>query len=169
MITGNKCCFTGYRPDKFPFLLEGESKQAVDFDNMLFETIIELAENGINVFYSGMAMGFDIVAAEIVLELRELRPDLCIELVCAVPFIEQAKSFSVPWKKRYNRIISSADNVVLVSDSYYKGCFFSRNKFMVDNSDVVLTYFDGKKGGTKNTIAYAEKKKRKIVNLAEIY
>ena len=36
---------------------------------------------------------------------------------------------------------------------------------MVDNSDFVLTWFDGKSGGTKNTVDYAFNKGRKIFNL----
>lgn len=167
MEIGNKCCFTGYRPNKFPFALESNTKDSVDFDNKLFSSVLDLAESGVNVFFSGMAMGFDIIAAETVLCVREIRPDLNIELICAVPFINQSSSFSPSWKARYDEILSSADKVVLVSDVYYKGCYFARNKYMVDSSDVVLTYFDGKPGGTKNTIDYAKKSGRKIFNLAE--
>ena len=36
---------------------------------------------------------------------------------------------------------------------------------MVDNSDYVVTWYDGKQGGTRNTLNYAQKKKRYIVNL----
>ena len=46
------------------------------------------------------------------------------------------------------------------SSSYY-----DRNKKMVDSSARVITYFDGKMGGTARTIAYAQKNKLDILNL----
>ena len=167
METGNKCCFTGYRPNKFRFQLEANTKDSIDFDNALFETLLDLTANGVNTFYCGMAMGFDIIAAETVLYIKKIKPKLDIKLICAVPFINQSSSFSPSWKDRYDKVLASADKTVLVSDVYYKGCYFARNKYMVDSSDIVLTYFDGKSGGTKNTLDYAQKIGRKIINLAE--
>ena len=38
---------------------------------------------------------------------------------------------------------------------------------MVDNSDYVVTWFDGKHGGTENTLKYAAKKRRHIININE--
>lgn len=36
---------------------------------------------------------------------------------------------------------------------------------MVDKSDYVLTWFDGKRGGTMETLNYAAKKRREVINL----
>ena len=36
---------------------------------------------------------------------------------------------------------------------------------MVDNSDFVVCWYDGKSGGTKNTLKYAAKKHRFIINI----
>ena len=65
-------------------------------------------------------------------------------------------------EERYNAILSAADETILISDTYYKGCYDKRNKFMVDNSDYVVTWFDGHAGGTKNTINYAKKLNKEI-------
>ena len=35
---------------------------------------------------------------------------------------------------------------------------------MVENSDYVLTWYDGKPGGTRNTLEYALSKKRYVIN-----
>ena len=43
-----------------------------------------------------------------------------------------------------------------------------RNRFMVDNSDYVLTWFDGAAGGTKSTILYALKKDKRVINLKNL-
>ena len=36
---------------------------------------------------------------------------------------------------------------------------------MINNSDYVLTWFDGKSGGTRNTLKYAEKMGRFVLNV----
>ena len=161
------CCFTGYRPEKFPFSLEKDIKQLNIFENKLYSAIFSLPKEGVTRFYCGMAEGFDIIGAEVVLDLKENIKDTIIELVAVVPFKTQAERFSPFWRERYDKILEAADKVVVLSDKYYNGCFAKRNRYMVDNSDVVLTYFDGKPGGTGSTLNYAKKLGKSIVNIAE--
>ena len=158
-----KCCFSGYRPSKFPFKLNNEDIDFQILKRRLFTTIENLIEDGCRVFYSGMAKGFDIIAAEAVLYFKQKLGD--IKLICAVPFENQEITFSSDWKNRYNSILQSCDEVIVLSKDYHNGCYQNRNKFMVDNSDYVVTWYDGKLGGTRNTLKYAQKKKRYIVNI----
>ncbi len=162
---GNKCCFTGYRPGKFSFDIEKTSKAKTDFENTLLEAVIDLIKIGVTEFYCGMAMGFDIIAAETVIYARSFLKRDDIKLIAAIPFAGQSASFYPAWKKRYDRILQRCDKAVLVCDRYEKGCYMKRNKFMIDSCDMVLTYWDGKPGGTKNTVSYAEKSGRKVINL----
>ena len=158
------CCFTGHRPNKLPFNVYKRDSNYQEFENRLFEAILELIANGCTVFYTGMAMGFDIIAAEAVLSLKRTY-DSAIKLICAVPFVGQVDGFSDLWREKYYDIIEGCDEVITISESYYKGCYQKRNIFMVDNSDYVLTWFDGKPGGTRNTVEYAARKLRHIINL----
>lgn len=161
------CCFTGYRPEKFPFSLEEDIKQLNIFENKLYSAIFSLPKEGVTKFYCGMAEGFDIIAAEAVLDLRESIKDTIIELVAVIPFKGQSKGFKKTWKERYDKILEAADKVIILSDRYFSGCFAKRNCYMVDNSDVVLTYFDGRAGGTGSTLNYAKKQGKSIINVAE--
>ena len=161
------CCFTGYRPQKLPFKVSREDSGYTEFENMLINEIMELTECGCTTFISGMAMGFDIIAAECVLDARELIKDTSIKLICAIPFIDQSEKYPAFWKEKYDRLLEECDEAVLISDKYFRSCYMKRNMYMVDNSDVVMTYYDGLPGGTKNTMEYALKKGRKIINLYE--
>lgn len=136
-------------------------------ENKLINAVFSLPAEGCYTFYSGLAMGFDILAAEVVMMLRERCTTASVELICTVPFIDQAANYSLEWKKRYDRIIAEADKVILFSDRYYPGCYNKRNTYMVNNSDFVITWFDGKHGGTKSTLDYARKNGLKIINLYE--
>ena len=53
--------------------------------------IKNLYEEGFREFYSGMAEGFDMIAAEAVLQLKEQYEDMT--LVAAIPFRAQAEWF----------------------------------------------------------------------------
>ena len=159
------CCFTGYRPSKFPFSLNSTSKEYNEMENNLLNTINDLISEGYTTFYSGMAMGFDIIAAEAVLLSKQNHPEKEIKLVCALPFIDQIEIFEESWKSRHTDIIRQADEIIVLMDKYAKGCYMERNKLMVDRSDAVVTWYDGHTGGTHNTLLYAAKKGKFIINL----
>lgn len=155
--------FTGYRPNKFDFDLDDNNSCFNDMENKLFFSLSELVKKGAVAFYSGMAVGFDIIAAESVLLLKKANPE--IKLICVLPFKMQSEKYTEEWKNRYYKILAVADKVVILSEKYHKRCYQARNEYMVDNSDMVVTYFDGKKGGTENTLQYAKKNNKRIINL----
>lgn len=159
-------CFTGYRPEKFPFDLSVRNKKYIDFENLLVREIYSAYAAGCRTFYTGMAMGFDIIAAEAVIDFKNIRPD--VKLICAVPFKNQSKMYTDDWDRRYDNILKASDGIVYVSQLYEKGCYFKRNKYMVDNSDIVITWFDGRCGGTANTVRYAHKIGRTVINLCNL-
>lgn len=149
------CCFTGHRPEK----LKCSEKE---IKNKLESAIDNAIGNGYTHFITGMARGVDIWAAEIVVE-RKKHYDL--NLICAIPHPEFDKYRNEYEKGQYNRIIGQADSVLILSTHYSRYCYQKRNKFMVDNSELVIAAFGGENGGTKNTIDYAKRKKIKIINI----
>lgn len=78
--------------------------------------------------------------------------------MCACPYDGFEKRWEQDWKDRYNDILESADHVVYVCQHYSKSCFQIRNEWMVDHSARVIAVFNGEKGGTANTIRYANRK-----------
>ncbi len=160
------CCFTGYRPEKFPFPLVEGNKDFQNFENGLFEQILKLAKEGCHTFYCGMAMGFDLMAAEAVLLVKNAF-DKPLKLISVLPFKTQSYNFNAFWKEKFEKVLNSADEQICLADKYFSGCYQRRNIYMVDNSDFVITWFDGQKGGTENTVRYALKKGRQVFNIYE--
>lgn len=162
------CCFTGYRPYKFPFPFNQNNKEFIDMSNTIFTTLFDLANDNCFNFFCGMAMGFDILCGESVLALKKTFEDKAlIKLTAVVPFKGQSKTFPDEWKKRYDRLLENADEAILMSDEYFSRCYQRRNELMVRMSDYVLTWYDGKPGGTRNTLNYAAGLGRAIINLNE--
>ena len=163
------CCFTGYRPQKYPFPLRRGNAEFHLLEDALTDAVFSLCEENCNTFYTGMAMGFDLIAAETVLFLRKARPDLAIKLIAVLPFANQGDTFSPEWKARFDAVLRECDGKVLIEKDYSRGCYAQRNRYMVDHSDYIITWYDGQKGGTQNTLRYAEKTGRGIINLNQKY
>lgn len=156
-------CFSGYRAQKFSFpFTEGEPDYEV-LASRLEKAVRAAVNDGYERFYCGAAQGFDLLAAETVLRLREMGED--VRLYCAVPFPGQARDWTEDWKQRYARVLRQSDGVLTVSPSYSRGCYQLRNRYMVDRACRLICYFDGQPGGTAATVRYAVKKGLEIVNL----
>ncbi|MFT9488297.1 MAG: SLOG family protein [Tepidibacillus sp.] len=145
--------FTGHRPNKLGGYNENNPIM-ITVKEVLSKTIDELIAEGYTHFISGMAIGVDMVAAELVLEKRKKDPN--IFLICAVPFEGQENLWPEPIKKRYFDILNQADEVVYISYPGYAGWKMQkRNEWMVDHANVIVAVWDGTKGGTENCVKYA--------------
>lgn len=144
------CCFTGHRVLKKDFNYE-----------KLDETIESLIKKGYRTFLVGMAIGFDIECAKILLNKRKYN----IDIVACIPCREQQKYFNKKQKEEYLDVLSKVDKKVYISNEYTKTCMRERNFFMVDNSSVLVAYYYCRIGGTHITVNYAERKNLEIIYL----
>lgn len=135
-----------------------------ELQDKLATLIMNAIDNGYTHFICGGAIGFDMLAAEQILFYKDLMKgvDVEITLEIAVPFPEQDKLYSEVDKSRYAFALKNADKTTLVCNSYNRYCYQFRNKYMVNNSTLIISYFDGSASGTKNTIDYAKKQNKVI-------
>lgn len=152
------CAFTGHRIEKLPFLSDENDLKYKRVRQELFCNILALTREGRCTFISGMARGVDLIAAEIVLSLRDLLPDREICLWAAIPYDRQAAAWSVKERERYEAILGKANRVKYISHEYTRACLYQRNRWMCDQATHLLAVYDGQAGGTKYTIDYARKK-----------
>ena len=140
-----------------------QSKRS-DLCTKLEKAVKENHSKGVRNFLCGMAVGFDLLAAEAVLRGKKELPNIILTAV--VPFRLQYERWSVREKLRYHSIISRADKVVVRSEHYYNGCLLRRNDYMLSHSNGVIAYYDGTpKGGTYYTIRKARQMKLPVLNL----
>ncbi len=150
-------CFTGHR--KIP------PKRIDILARRLKTVIIELIDKGYTYFGAGGALGFDTLAAQIVLDLKTHYPQ--IKLILVLPCLSQADAWSSEDKSIYESIKANADKVVYTSREYTKGCMHKRNRHLIDNSTVCVCYLTEKNGGTAYTVEYAKKKNLAVINIAD--
>ena len=77
------CCFTGHRPQKLSWGYDEDHADCLKLKAILKEQIEGMIKIGVSTFITGMALGTDIWAAEIVLELKKTHSD--IQLIAAIP------------------------------------------------------------------------------------
>lgn len=150
-------CFTGHR--KIPFFQKRRLKAKVK------SAITDAIRNGYRYFGAGGALGFDMLAAQTVLELKADYPD--IKLILVLPCLNQTRGWAQEDVKEYERIKAAADKVTYISKEYYNGCMHKRNRHLVDNSSLCICYLTKQSGGTAYTVSYAESHDLKIVNVAQ--
>lgn len=156
------CCFTGHRPQSLPFGFNEQDERCVKLKRLLREEIErQITEEGVTHFISGMAIGVDMYAAEIVLEVKAKYPQITLE--SAIPCETQAVKWSSMLRERYYLIASKCDKESMIQRHYTADCMHKRNRYMVDCSDTVIAVWDGRPGGTGKTVAYAESKGRTVV------
>lgn len=158
--------FSGHRTNRIAKFTTDRQRLFIEVAHNTWAGIEEFCiKKGYHTFLSGMADGFDIIAAEEVLRLKKDYP--YIRLKCVIPFKGQADRHPEADKQRYNNILAQADEVVTLSDNYFEGCFLLRNDYLLDNSAFLMVYYDAiaPVGGTYYTLKKAVEQKMKFVNV----
>jgi len=159
----NSCCFSGYRPEKLPWGSNEDDPRCIELKEKLKDSAERIIISGIRHFICGMARGSDTYFCETMLLLREKHVGITIE--AAIPYQAQAQRWRTEERDRYSRLVELCDYVTYVSQEYTRGCTLRRNRYMVDNSTVLLSVYDGKPGGTKHTIEYATRRNLEIIEI----
>ena len=120
----------------------------LDIKKRLTKKLLELKPD---VVITGMAIGCDILTAEICVEHN-------IPFVAAIPFEGQTNAWSDKDRDNYNMLLTKAKQVIMVTEGGYENWKYqARNEWIVDNCDELVAVYDmkTKNGGTKNTMKYA--------------
>ena len=149
-------CFTGHR--------ELPTENLPEISKRLEDTLLTLIEQGYCYFGAGGALGFDTLAAQVVLRLRERYPQ--IRLILVLPCLNQTRGWPQADIDAYEEIKRCADKVTYTSEHYFRGCMFKRNRHLVNGSSVCIAYLTQEKGGTAYTVNYARQNNVQVINLA---
>lgn len=149
------CCFTGHRviPARVLPALAEELEQRLR----------GLIGEGVCYFGAGGALGFDTLAAETVLRLKEEHPG--VRLILVLPCRDQTRGWKAADARRYRDILSRADKVIYTAAHYFPGCMHRRNRHLVEHSSVCVAYCTRDTGGSAYTADYARQRGLRLVLL----
>jgi len=156
------CCFTGHREEKFSFhnIRDPGFARAI---HALEDAMALALRLGCTHFLSGMCEGWDLWCAELVLRIREIRPEVTLEAV--VPFVGQEHSWPADTQDYYRDMLAQAQMATVLHDRYRRGCYHERNRFLVDHASLVLAGVEQEDGGARYTMEYARKKGVQIIDV----
>ena len=153
---------TGHRPEKlFKTRPVAYSQHGL---NLLVKFLVPILEGWEpERVIAGGALGYDTALA---------LAALCVgsPLRIVAPFPGQDARWLPASREQYHTILALADEVVYVSDGSYSASKMQiRNVWMVEHSDHVLALWNGSAGGTYNCVRYADKVKKPVVHLWDLW
>ena len=141
------CCITGHRdlpPEKIGYVEE-----------ILRQKVQYAIKNGYIRFLSGFADGTDLLFASIIADKKKEYPDIQLEAV--IPYRGRLKTKN----SAFQTSLKYCDQITVVNEDYKPSCYMLRNRYMVDESQMIIAVYDGRnKGGTLATLRYAYKLQR---------
>ena len=148
-MEGKTCCVTGHRdipPDRIPEVLGALER----------EVSIAVRE-GYTRFISGFAEGADLLFAEAAVLWTGSRPEY--SLVAALPYRGRLECCD----PAFRRLLRRCDEVHVLSERCSRECFLARDRWMVNESGLVIGVWDGRRsGGTAYTLRYAKSLGRQV-------
>ncbi|MBQ8163556.1 MAG: DUF1273 family protein [Clostridia bacterium] len=151
----NVCCFTGHRDISSDFSRE-----------RLIKAIEKKIALGVDTFLNGAAVGFDMIAAFCVLELKERAEYSHIKLHLYIPCKDQDRKWKREDKARYKELLSKSDFIDEPKYGYYDGCMRERNYKMVKNSAHCICYLNSYATGSGQTVREAQRRGLDIINVS---
>lgn len=171
-------CFTGHRPNN-PSMggYDWDSSKNKLIQMKLREAILMVTSKKAHVeCITGGALGVDQMAFALCYSLKQRPEGKNIDAIrLAIPFEKNYTKWRQADIERQIRHIKKADSVIFVDTlpeyyvpgsimgEYHRDKLDQRNKFMVDQSSIVIAVWDGKPSGTGNCVRYAREMNRSII------
>jgi uncharacterized phage-like protein YoqJ len=147
-----KIAVTGHRPPKL-----GGYKAVRNFHILREHMKIEIVKHPEPILISGAALGIDQIWMEAGFELG-------IDVIAAIPFAGHDAKWPRESRTAQARLLARCKQVVYVCEpGYSPEKLQRRNIWMVDNSDLLVAYWNGSPSGTANCLEYATSKGHQVI------
>lgn len=123
--------------------------------NELEKTIEQLIKKGVNKFLLGGYGNFDKTCAEVICSLKIKYPD--IKSILVIPYLN----------RKYNMNMYDESIYPPLEKIPLKLAIIKRNQWMIENSEIVVTYVKYSWGGANKSLEYAKQKRKTIINIAD--
>lgn len=149
-------CFFGHRQiDDYKYV-----------EQRIYEIVRRLIEGKEHVdFYVGREGDFDQIVASTVRRAKKEVFDANSSLVWVQPYLKAAyRDHPEDYEAYYDSVEICGDSEI----THPKAAIQIRNKFMVDRSDLCVFYVARKNGGAWQTMEYAKKQNKQILNIYDL-
>ena len=126
----------------------------------LDDAIESAVQQGCEIFYTGAMGDFDSLFSSAIRRAKKNYPQ--IKLICVKPyFTNDINTNRDYYTDLYDEIIIPDE----LTNIHYKAAIKARNRWMINNSDIVLIYTILNYGGAYDANKYAEKQSKQIIKI----
>ena len=133
-----------------------------NIEDKLYTAIMNAAHQGCEIFYTGAMGEFDSLFSSAVRKAKKVYPN--IKLICIKPY------FTNDINTNRDYYTALYDDILIpdeLAGIHPKAAIKARNRWMIDNSDIVLIFTVRNYGGAYEAKKYAERNGKAIVNISE--
>ena len=151
------CFFTGHR-----IIAKNEIVAVAERIRREAESLIN--DKGVTDFITGGALGFDTLAARVIIELKEKYDYIKLHLY--LPCYDQMENWNSRNQYESRMIMSYADSKTYTTEGkYVTGCMQLRNRRMADDARYCIAYLNKPRSGTAYTVSYARDIDDIVINI----
>lgn len=129
------------------------------YNYVKIQTIDILKEKKPTKIITGMAIGYDQLVAKIAIKLK-------IPFIAAIPFVGQELLWPKETREHYQDLLSHAEQIEVISSGAYASWkMHARNKWIVNNSNLIIAAYDEelKIGGTFHCVSYTKEQNKPLI------
>ncbi len=158
--------WVGKMTDKLTVSLFGHRtiEDYFNVENKLYELLRIITERGSTQveFLVGRNGDFDVMASSVVRKLKKETDSGNIFLTLVLPYeTAELKNNAESFESYYDSIEICEES----ANANFKFAIVARNRSMIDRSDIVVFYVKNESGGAFQSLKYADKNQKRIINL----
>lgn len=160
------CAITSQRPTRFKFKYQEYMTSCKRLKKRLHDVFAELYRRGVRRFYVGGALGVDLWAGEILLEMRRQEEYQKLEIVLVYPFPGHDERWDPKSRERLRHLKENCDQFVMGSKIVGAQGYWERTAYMVEHADCLVAVCDDESAGPSGVEAalrMAEARKLPVV------
>lgn len=131
-----------------------------NIEDKLYTAVMNAAERGCEIFYTGAMGEFDSLFSSAVRKAKKTYPN--IKLICVKPYFTN----DINTDKDYYAALY--DDIIIpdkLAGIHPKAAIKARNRWMIDNSDIVLIYTVRNFGGAYEAKRFAERNGKRLIKI----
>ncbi len=157
----NTCCFIGSCTEDRLSLFGEERPFLNNTELVIEESILYLIECfSVTNFLSGMDIGFEQYAAEVVLKKKKDYPQITLEGV--LPYETHSVNWTEAQRDKYYSIMEKSDREIMMQCHYTWDCMTRRNLYMINQSKHIVFFNEGT-GEVDRLILFSKAKGRNVI------
>ena len=162
------CAITSQRPTRFKFKYQEYMTSCKRLKKRLHDVFAELYRRGVRRFYVGGALGVDLWAGEILLEMRRREEYQGLEIVLVYPFPGHDERWDPKSRERLRHLKENCDQFVMGSKIVGAQGYWERTAYMVEHADCLAAVYDDESpgpSGVEAALRMAEVQKILVVQI----